>query len=212
MQKIYKQGSVDVVIPATESIAVYTEGKANVYRALGYPTFPNADDLLGVVNNQETVFGSYTDGATITIEAGADDVFYEVGSDPRVAILYDGQKQGDPNAQTTTATLTAAELLDGIITVTQASGSTDAYVLPTGTLMDEASEFAIGESFDWTLINLSAAAADTATVTAGSGHTVVGTMIVQSAHSTTGLLYGNAVRFRTRKTAANTFVTYRLAG
>jgi len=58
MQKIYKQGSVDVTIPATESIAIYTAGKANVYRVLGYPNFPDADSLLGVVNNEETVFGS----------------------------------------------------------------------------------------------------------------------------------------------------------
>ena len=108
--------------------------------------------------------------------------------------------------------MTAAELLDGIITGTHTVGGTAAYTLPTGTLMDAASEWAIGESFDWTLINLSAAAADTVTVTAGTGHTVVGTMIVQSAHSTTGLLYGNAVRFRTRKTDSNTFITYRLAG
>lgn len=211
MRKIYKHGSVDVVIPSTESIAIYTEGKANVYRVLGYPSFPNADSLLGEVNNEETVFGSYADGATVTIEAGADDVFYEVGSDPRVAILYNGQKQGAPNAETTAVTLTAAELLDGLITGSHTVGGTAAYTLPTGTLMDSASEFAIGESFDWSLINLSAAAADTVTITAGTGHTVVGTMIVQSAHSTTGLIHGNAVRFRTRKTAANTFITYRIS-
>jgi len=52
---------------------------------------------------------------------------------------------------------------------------------------------------------------DTITVTAGDTHTVVGNMIVQSAHSTTGALYGNSAQFRTRKTAANTFVTYRIA-
>jgi hypothetical protein len=69
----------------------------------------------------------------------------------------------------------------------------------------------VDEFFDWTLINLSAAAADTITVTAGADHTVVGTMICQSAHSSTGLVHGNALRLRTRKTAANTFVSYRLA-
>jgi hypothetical protein len=36
-------------------------------------------------------------------------------------------------------------------------------------------------------------------------------MICQSAHSSTGLVHGNALRLRTRKTAANTFVSYRLA-
>ena len=67
------------------------------------------------------------------------------------------------------------------------------------------------DSFEWTLINLSAAAIDTITIVAGADHTVVGNMIVQSAHGTTGALYGNSATFRTRKTATNTFVTYRIS-
>jgi hypothetical protein len=102
-------------------------------------------------------------------------------------------------------------LLTGIITGTHTAGADQAYTLPTGTLMDAAVQFATNDAFEWTLINLSAAAADTVTVTAGTDHTVVGVMVVQSAHATTGGLYGNAARFLTRKTAANTYVTYRLA-
>lgn len=119
--------------------------------------------------------------------------------------------QGAPTAETTAATLTIAELLTGIITGTHAVGGDQAYTLPTGTLTDAGVQMDAGDAFDWTLINLSAAAADTITVTAGVDHTVVGVMVVQSAHATTGGLYGNAGRFRTRKTAANTFVTYRIA-
>lgn len=120
------------------------------------------------------------------------------------------QVQGTPNAQTTVATLTIANLLTGIVTGTHTAGADQAYTLPTGTLTDAALQLAADDSFDWTLINLSAAAADTVTVTAGADHTVVGVMVVQSAHATTGGLYGNAGRFRTRKTAANTYVTYRI--
>jgi hypothetical protein len=122
------------------------------------------------------------------------------------------KEQVTPTAETTDATLTVAELLTGIITGTHAAGATQTYTLPTGTLTDAALDLNVNDSFDWTVINLSAAAADTVTIAAGAGHTVVGTMIVQSAHATTGLLYGNAVTFRTRKTAANTFVTYRIGG
>lgn len=119
--------------------------------------------------------------------------------------------QGAPNAQTVAATLTIANLKTGIITGTHAAGATQAYTLPTGTLTDAGLQFAVGDSFDWYLINLSAAALDTITVTAGVDHTLVGDGIVQSAHVTTGQLYGASAHFRTRKTAANTYVTYRLA-
>lgn len=119
--------------------------------------------------------------------------------------------QGAPTAKTTAATLTIAELLTGILTGTHAAGATQAYTLPTGTLTDAGVQMAAGDAFDWVLINLSAAAVDTITLTAGADHTIVGNPIVQSAHSSTGGIYGNSAQFRTRKTAANTFVTYRIA-
>jgi len=211
-QIIYTQGSVEVTIPAGESIAVYTKDSAVVSRELGFPNHPNEDSVLGTVSNGQTVFGAYSSGATIKIEAGASEVLYQVGLSPVVTENYTSRTAPVPTAETTAATLTIAELLTGVITGTHTVGGTAAYTLPTGTLCDGGSEFAIGEGFTWSLINLSAAAADTITVTAGTGHTVVGTMIVQSAHSTTGLLYGNAVTFLTKKTAANTFVTYRIGG
>lgn len=206
------QGLVSVTLTATQKVAVYSQGLANVYRNSGYVNYPSQTALVGTVNNSQTVFGTYTGGATILIEAaGGLPVYYEIGTDPIVKQdrLSNGV-QVTPSAETTAATLTAAEILTGLVTVTHAAGATQAYTLPTGTLLDAASTFLVDEFFDWTVINLSAAAADTATITAGADHTVVGTMICQSAHSSTGLIHGNALRLRTRKTAANTFVTYRL--
>ena len=58
---------------------------------------------------------------------------------------------------------------------------------------------AVNDSFDWSAI---ATGANSFTVTASTGHTIVGSGVVATV--TSG-------RFRTRKTAANTFVTYRLA-
>jgi hypothetical protein len=206
-------GLVSVTLTASQKVAVYSQGLANVYRTSAFPNYPNVTTLLGTVINGQTVFGTYTGGATIQIEAaGGLPVFYEVGTDP---IVKQGRiangVQVTPSAETVAVTLTAAELLTGLVTGTHAAGATAAYTLPTGTLLDAAGTFLVDEFFDWTLINLSAAAADTITVTAGADHTVVGTMICQSAHSSTGLVHGNALRLRTRKTAANTFVTYRLA-
>jgi hypothetical protein len=206
-------GNVSVTLTATQKVAVYSQGLANVYRTSGYANYPSQTALLGTVINGQTVFGTYTGGAVITIEAaGGLPVFYEVGTDP---IVKQGRiangVQVTPSAETVAVTLTAAELLTGLVTGTHAAGATQAYTLPTGTLLDAAGTFLVDEYFDWTLINLSAAAADTITITAGADHTVVGTMICQSAHSSTGLVHGNALRLRTRKTAANTFVSYRLS-
>lgn len=130
-------------------------------------------------------------------------------SDP----LLDGASvvQGDVTAKTSAVTLTPAELKGGIITATQSSGATVAYTLPTGTIMDASGTIQVNEGFDWTLINLSAAAADTITLTAGTNHSIVGVPIAASAHSSTGGAGdGNASRWRTRKTAPNTFITYRI--
>lgn len=207
-------GTVSITLTATQKVAVWTQGLANVYRTSAFPNYPATTALLGTVINGQTVFGTFTGGATINIEAaGGLPVLYEIGTDPVVQQwrTSNGGTQVTPVAKTVAVTLTAAEITTGLVTGTHAAGATAAYTLPTGTLLDASTSFLVDEYFDWTVINLSAAAADTITITAGSDHTVVGTMIVQSAHSSTGLVHGNALRLRTRKTAANTFVTYRLA-
>lgn len=147
----------------------------------------------------ETVLAELADGDIATLVDGIS------------ALQAEKVAQGAPTAKTTAVTLTAAELLTKIITATHSEGGDEDYTLPTGTLLDAAAGLAVGEAFDWSVINLSAAAADTVTITAATGHTLVGTGIVASAHATTGLLTGgNCARFRSRKTATNTFVTYRI--
>ena len=120
------------------------------------------------------------------------------------------ETQGAPTAKTVAVTVTIAELITKIVTGTHTAGATQAYTLPTGTDADAGVQLSADDSFDWYLINLSAAALDTITLTANTAHTIVGNPIVQSAHSSTGGIYGNSAKFRTRKTAANTFVTYRI--
>lgn len=105
--------------------------------------------------------------------------------------------QGAPGALNTTGALTAALILGGLVTSTTASAVTA--TLPTGAVMDAAVKLEVDDAIEWSVINTGSNAF---TVTAAaSGHTVVGTGAV--AANTSG-------RFLTRKTAANTFVTYRL--
>ena len=196
--------SGDIIIPANESIAVACQGSAQVSRKLGYPNYPDQVTLIGTVtvSNGQTVFGPYASGAVIVIEAsGGVTAFYEVGTEPVV-------QQGRLNAQVqvTPANITdggsmgfsPANLLTGYVTATPTTGRN--IQLPTGAELDLATNMAVNDSFDWTLATLAAFAL---TITVDTGHTIIG------AAATAGTS-GATARFRTRKTAADTFVSYRL--
>jgi len=132
----------------------------------------------------------------------------QLAADPLLKI----KSQGAPSVETVACTLTIVELLTGIITGTHAAGATQAYTLPSGALTDAGATFAVDTCIDWSLINLSANAIDTITVTSpGADHTIVGNPIVQSANAASGGIWGNSAIFRTRKTAAATFISYRIA-
>lgn len=196
-QLIYTQGTATFTVPVNESVAVYTAGEAQVFQNVGYPNFPITKDLLGTVVNTQTVFGPFTTAASITIEASAAQVRYEVGTAPFVLSLLASQTQPTPVAVNATGAVSAAAILGGIVTSTTAAAV--AGTVPTGTVLDLSTEWAINDSVDWSVINTGP---NTFTVTAAAGHTLVGAAAVVTA--TSGL-------FRTRKTAADTFVTYRLS-
>lgn len=108
--------------------------------------------------------------------------------------------QPTPIAKTASATLLIADLLTGIVTST--SSTAVALTLPTGTLSDGGfAAIANDQSFDWSVINLGSTSG-AVTMTAGTAHTYVGNATV--AINTTA-------RFRSRRTAANTWVTYRIS-
>ena len=196
-------GRATVTVPAADSIAVYTQGQVIVSRTLGFPNYPDVTTPLGTVTNGQTVFGSYASGATIVLESNsAVPVFYEVGVAPQVQQgRLNAQAQGTPVNITDGAAMAfgSGDLLAGIVTATPTTGRS--IQLPTGAALDLASEFAIGDSIDWTLITLAAFAL---TITVNTTHTIVG------AAATAGTS-GATARFRTRKTAADTFVSYRIA-
>jgi hypothetical protein len=102
-----------------------------------------------------------------------------------------------PAAVNTTATLTVANLRTRIITSTTAAAVTG--TLPTGTLMDGLYNSQTDMGYDWSVINTGGT--NNFTVAAGTAHTVVGNMVVSP--NTSG-------SFRSRRTAANTWITYRI--
>jgi len=118
----------------------------------------------------------------------------------RVQISRDGfyrYSQPAPAAVNSTATLTVANLQAGIITTTTAAAVD--LTLPTGTNVEGG--FAVnsnGLTMQWSVINTGS---NSATVLAATDHTLVGSGVVAA---------GSSGRFATRRTAANTYVTYRL--
>jgi len=121
--------------------------------------------------------------------------------------------QGAPSAKTVTAVLTAAEMLSGIVTGLQGGGAAATYTTDTGALIETAHAAALGralvngDAFDFSVINISAVAAETVTIAAGATVTLVGDMTL--ACIAVGDQSGGL--FRARRTAANTYSIYRLA-
>lgn len=192
-------GLAIIEVAASDKIAIYSRAPVKVYQRAGYPNFPETWSLLSAIAaDTEYVSAAFSAATDIRIEAGEADVLYVAGTAPVVLELRGQRGQAAPGTLNATGTLTAALIASGIVTSTTAAGVTA--TLDTGAVMDAALEMEIGESFDWSAINTGGANAFTVTA-AASGHTVVGAGAV--AANTSGT-------FRTRKTAADTFVTYRL--
>ncbi|ATS93183.1 tail fiber protein [Synechococcus phage S-LBS1] len=143
---------------------------------------PGADDMPG-----RLVFSTTADGSASPTE--------------RLRITSDGVQaynQPAPAAVNATATLTVANLKAGIITSTSAA-ATD-MTLPTGT--DTQAGFSgtyDNFTFEWSVINTGPSLVR---VLAATAHTIVGSGSVAT---------GTSGRFASRRTASNTFVSYRLS-
>lgn len=195
---IYNQGTAVVNVPAGGSVSVVTRDQASVHQLTVTPNQPPSYGLLGyALNNVPTTFGPFTNATQLEIRGGAGETYYSFGAAPALAEILAAQYQGTPTAVNVTGAVSAAAIFGGIVTSTTAAAV--AGTIPTGAVMDAASNLAIGDSFDWSVINTGP---NTFTVTAAANHTIVGAAAVATA--TSGL-------FRTTKTAAGTFVTYRLS-
>jgi hypothetical protein len=198
---IFTQGTATFTVPANEKVVVQAYSPASVFQEVGYPNFPESQDLLQVVENTTYTSSAFTNATSVTIQAGASGALYAVGVAPVITDDGNWQLQGAPAniADGASMIATAAEVLTGIITATPTTGRS--IQMPTGANLDLATEFAIGQSFDFSIITLAAFAL---TITVNTNVTIVGS-------AATAGTAGATARFRLRKTAADTFVAYRIS-
>ena len=106
-------------------------------------------------------------------------------------------------SQNATGTLTAAQILTGIITTTAAAAVSA--TLPLGSDLETAliaayPSLAVNDSLEFSVINTSGTNA--LTIVTNTGWTLVGALVVA---------LGTSARFKIRRTATNVYVLYRLA-
>lgn len=181
---------------ASDVISLYSQDNAKVYTK---DTNGVRWNLLGTTSpGIEYASAALSAAKDVRIEAGGREVFFSIGTAAVVTDRRGLRGQGAPTALNATGDLTAAAIASGIVTST--TGSAVTATIPTGTVMEAAVELEIGESIDWSVINTGATNAITVTA-AASGHTVVGEGAVAAETSAV---------FRTRKSAASTYITYRV--
>ena len=198
---VFTQGTATVSVPAGEKIVVQSYSPTSVFQEVGYPNFPETNDLLSVVENTTYTSAAFSAATTVIIQAGASGANYAVGVAPVITDDGNWQLQGAPAdiADGGSMIATAANILTGIVTSTITQNRN--LQLPTGANLDLATEWAIGEAFDCTFITLGAFIL---TITVNTGVTIVGAAV-------TAATAGSTARFRLRKTAADTFIAYRIS-
>jgi len=198
--KVYPFGSVEVAVAASDIVSIFSKSPVKIYQLnAGLPNMPPTKVLFATAAaDADYQSGAFAAAARLVIEAGPSEAFVNIGT-AAVPIERRGLRgQGNPGVLDATGTLTAAMIASGIVTSTTAAAVTA--TLDTGAVMDAALKMEIGESFDWSVINTGGNAF---TVTAAAtGHTIVGTAAVATVTSAT---------WRTRKTAAETYISYRIA-
>jgi hypothetical protein len=198
---VFTQGTATVSVPSGEKIVVQSYSPTSVFQEVGYPNFPETNDLLSVVENTTYTSAAFSAATTVIIQAGASGAYYAVGVAPAISNNGNWQPQGAPAniADGASMIATAANILTGIVTATPTEARN--IQLPTGANLDLATEWAIDEAFDFSVITLAAFAL---TITVNTGVTIVGS-------PATAATSGSTARFRLRKTAADTFIAYRIS-
>lgn len=121
--------------------------------------------------------------------------------------------QAAPETATDTASLTDAQMLSGILVGTPTAAA--AYTVRTGTQLEAAllaAGFQVqnGDTFDLTILNEAGTTNWDITLTAAAGITIVGSPVVRPVVDA-ATEQGGQGTFRFRRTAANTFVAYRVS-
>jgi hypothetical protein len=109
--------------------------------------------------------------------------------------------QGAPTAVAAAATMTTAELSNGLFVFNGAAGN---LTLPTVALVeaDITAASKVNASLDFIIINIDASGSDSVTLAVGTGWTIVGVAAVA---------VNTSAQFRARKTGDGTWTAYRIA-
>ena len=172
-------------LSASSTITLNTTGSNQSYTTTGVGTITITSGTTGTINNMAI-------GGTTAAQITGTNII-------ATSNIYN--TQSTPTALTATGTLTIAQLLIQVITVT--STTAVSLTLPTGTLTDAgvlAGALQTNGSFDWFVINLGSGTG-AITMAQGTAHTYVGSVTVA---------IGTTAQFRTRKISSNSFTTYRL--
>lgn len=118
-------------------------------------------------------------------------------------------KKRTVTAMTTSATISTAAILGGMISANQGAAGAATYTMPTGAVMAAAlpADFVAGNYLDFTITNVSTNAAEDVTVAGASGMTANGNMFVPSNDATGSISFGT---FRIVCTGAATYNFYRI--
>jgi hypothetical protein len=177
------RGDLPFTLALTNNLSATTDPSASNDKSQGYEA---GSQWINVTNGRMWSCQSNAVGAAVwVLDGGASGV----------------GTQGAPASQDTAATLTAAQILTGIITSAPAGAIN--LQLPLATAMDTAfgASAPNNSSFDFSVIN-TAGAANTATITTNTGWALVGSMAVAQNVS---------ARFRARKTGTGAWTLYRLS-
>jgi len=127
---------------------------------------------------------------------------YQVGAGNRAETLMSAMAA--PQTATTTATLTAAQVVNQMLVANPGSGAAATYTLPTAALIDAAVPNAtVGSTFDLSVVN-TGTGSGTVTLATATGITDGGNAFTVVAVTTSAL-------FRFRKTADNAYTVYKMA-
>lgn len=207
---VYPHGVKKVTLAAAEKITVFSQEPVKIYQNVKYPNQPESWDLLETTEATETYLSSaFTNGGEVRIEAGASDVFYEVGANPLVTPVGKALFQmAAPTAKADgAAVLTAVQMINGIVVHTVTTGRT--LTTPTGAAITAGlpSTLKTGDCFKLHVITLGAGADDISTLTAGDGNvTFVGNVTVGPEGST----FNNYGTWIFRYSGSNAWVGYRV--
>jgi hypothetical protein len=209
-------GNIAVGYQAGSGISTGTGNIAIGYQAAGFNSTGSGNIAVGYqagsaisTGSNNVIIGGYTGSAApisatgsswVVLSDGAGNVRQAIDSAGNSQFLTGAVVVYAPAPTTTISaltTLTNAQLQPGIV---ETSGTSFTLTMPLGTTLDTLVTWAgVDLGFDFSVINT---ASGTITMAVNTGVTFVGTLTV---------LTGISARFRIRRTAASTYIVYRIA-